>query len=143
MVSRSQPLQIIDVHMARTRTETSCDVFRVEPHHYEIHARLENWARWSKSDGRAKQMSPMFRQYRSNWRQWHEPENTSPIYDSDAWKVEKVVMSLPTRFKDLLLWYYIWKAPVHAAQRAFASTQLNLWLDVSKAREMVDNRLRE
>lgn len=41
--------------------------------------------------------------------------------------------------RDMLPWFYVWRAPVHIACRAFASTKLDLWIDLGTARDMLDN----
>lgn len=133
--------QMAGLTYKRAKTDTSCDVLRIDPRHGEIHARLENWARWGQSGTRVKQVSPMFRQYRSRWRQWHAPEHVMPVFEQDAMIVEKAVMGLPPRFRGKILWFYVWRAPVHIACRAFASTKLDLWIDLGKARDMLDNAL--
>ena len=119
-----------------------CDVHRILPEQVEIHTRLENWARWGRSGTHVKNVSPMFKQYRSRWRQWHEPEYIMQVYEQDAMRVEKAVMSMAERYRDLLLWFYIWRAPVRVACKAFGVTELELWMDANRSREILDNALR-
>jgi hypothetical protein len=81
------------------------DFFLVEPHQLPMHERLMNWSRWVKP-GFPSWQAPMWRQGKSNSRQWHQPEPRITVDTLDGHAIEKAVFDLPTPHRDALRWCY-------------------------------------
>jgi hypothetical protein len=99
----------------------------VDQRHAEIHARLENWGKWSRGRGGvAMAGSPMFRLYRTphHWRHTIEP-SVQVVDSADAQAMQSAVCSLPTKHRLALSWYYIspWTNPAKAARTVGESMQ--------------------
>jgi DNA-directed RNA polymerase specialized sigma24 family protein len=117
------------------------DFFLVEPHQLAMHERLENWSRWVEHRARiGGKMSPMWANFRSNSRQWHEPELKPQTSELDGQAMEKAVAQLPHKHRDAIRWNYVWKGgPLHMA-RKLAVSKDGLMQLVRDARQMLINR---
>ena len=115
------------------------DFHFVEDKHEQIHARLENWARYVAVKRPGWVTSPMFRQYRSKAWQWHMPELRVEIDSLDGHRIEKAIASLPEPWRGVIRWAYIWKYGELQARRNFAMTQIGLWDALSRGRDMLKN----
>lgn len=92
------------------------DFFEVAAAHQEIHEALNNWSRWVRVRPHGWQVSPMFRLYRSNWRQWHTPEIRPTVDVPGAVAMEKAVSLLPDKNRTAIRWCYV--ACTHPARMA-------------------------
>jgi hypothetical protein len=109
------------------------DIHHIPSYQQLIHERLENWSRWG-TTSYASRIQPMFKQAKSNWRQWHEPD-IKPLVDSiDAIKVEKLVNSLQQTERAVIIWYYLDKSPARRMERRFQVTKERLCEIVINAR---------
>ena len=120
------------------------DVFAVDPNQEAVHDRLTNWARWANSGrGNAYRMSPMFRMGGYQSPRSRDPLPSNPLIDViDAQRVEKVVMSLPEKHKQSIVWWYVKRKPGPAAMRQYLGVTLAGLCELcNDARIMVDNRL--
>lgn len=83
--------------------------------HKDIHAKLENWARWVKGGRRlGGTCAPMFRLYRSSDVRSMEPRSAGATPDElEGWAVEQAVSKLPEPPREALRWYYVtpWVQP--------------------------------
>ena len=116
------------------------DFFRVEDHQQEIHARLLNWARWV-SVRPGTHQHPMWRQGKSNTRQWHQPEPRESVDLIDGMRIEKAVSQLPDKHRESLRWWYVWKTSPNRAMRNLGVNADGLSLLVRTGRQMLLNRL--
>lgn len=116
------------------------DLHAVQPVHYVIHGRLENWARYVR-DGEGKGATqPMFRHYRP-YLVAREPGGEAP--DSlDAMKVEKGVCGLPEKHAYAIRWCYVfpWRNERRVC-RLLALQPLDLSGLIHDSRAMLKNRL--
>ena len=119
----------------------SIDYFQMPENQAAIHKRLENWARWVKPH-HTSAIHPMFRQARSNARQWHQPEIQEQIDSIDAMKVEKAVRQIPIKHAASLRWWYVKRTGERKARQELALTQQGLADMVVAARYMLTNILR-
>lgn len=123
------------------RRDDYIDFFAVPDHHLAIHTRLEAWSRWVKVRPHGWQIQPMFRNCRSNWRQWHQPILKDPVNIPEALEIERVVSLLPDKHRTALRWCYVTCSdPARMARHLGVSGQ-GLADLVSEARTMVKNRL--
>lgn len=117
------------------------DFFELRDEHIAIHRRLESWARWVRIRPHGWQMQPMFRQFRSNWRQWHSPQVRSAVNIPEAVEMEKAVSLLPEKHREAIRWAYIWcDGPMATARRLGVSKQGLLDL-IHQGRTMLRNRV--
>ena len=116
------------------------DIGRVPHHQHAIHDRLVNWAMYVKP-GQSVNVSPMFRQCKSNAFQWHAPEYRPTCDTQDGHKVEKAICKLPAMNKDALVWYYLYRFGVLKARKLFGLTEAALDKLVIDSRTMLANRL--
>jgi DNA-directed RNA polymerase specialized sigma24 family protein len=117
------------------------DFFVVEHHQLAIHERLDNWSRWVEHRCRVGgKVAPMWANYRSNARQWHEPELRAPTNELDGQAMEKAVAMLPAPHRDAIRWNYVWKGgPLHMARKLGVSKD-GLQMLVRDGRQMLINR---
>ena len=115
------------------------DIFRIAATHEDIHLRLENWARWV-TPRRQAWMHPMWAKGRSNGRQWHAPEPRPSIDQLAAAKMEAAVFHLPTKHREVIRWWYVYKTSELQMRRRFGLTTQGLIDLVSAARQMLINR---
>lgn len=108
--------------------------------HLGIHERLLNWARWVRVRPHGWQVAPMFRQYRSNWRQWHEPILRASINVPEAVEMERAVSMLPEKHREAIRWHYVFNDSPPKIARRLAVTKQGLADLVSAARSMLVNR---
>lgn len=117
------------------------DFFLVADGHAEIHAKLEEWARWVRVRPRGWLTTPMFRQYRSHAWQWHRPEIRTPIDTIRAVNTEKAVGALPEKQMWAIRWNYVFNSgPLNMARRLGVSPA-GLAELVNSGRTMLNNRL--
>lgn len=117
----------------------SIDFHHVEPKHYAIHVRLENWARWA-ADGRANWISPMFKMARSNARQWHAPEIRPQVDTLDAAAIERAVGHLPHDHRFAVRWAYVFRTKTSWPRRELGVTEDGLFRLLCDGRQMLINR---
>ena len=117
------------------------DFFIVEPHHLAIHERLCNWARYVAVRFTPAQ-HPMWRQGRSNARQWHAPVLTDPVDSLDAQAVEKAISALPVAQRDSLRWFYVFGTHPERVCRKLGLSRAGLLQAVRDGRQMLMNRTR-
>ncbi len=116
------------------------DFFFVEPKHYGIHERLENWARWCEGRRHGWMASPMFRLPRSNSRQWHAPELRSKLNELDGQALEKAVYALPELNRDALRWNYVGRSSPAPICRMLGTNYAGLAIYIRDGRQMLINR---
>lgn len=117
------------------------DHFTMPENQAAIHKRLENWARWVRPSHRSA-VHPMFRQARSNARQWHQPEIKDQINVQEAVDTEKAIRQMPRKHADSLRWWYVERCGERKARQKLALTQQGLKDIVIAARYMLTNILR-
>lgn len=115
------------------------DFFVVEPHQADIHERLCNWARWV-SVRPVPGQHPMWRQSRSNSRQWHQPEPRHEVNTLDAALIEKAVGALPVAHREAIRWQYVWRNGPAKVRRKLGVTDAGLQKLVRDGRQMLMNR---
>lgn len=117
------------------------DFFLVPDNQLDMHARLLNWAMWvSVSGGRFSAQSPMWRQGKSNGRQWHVPELRAEPDQSDGIKIERAVGLLPSPHAEALRWWYVRRYGPSKARRLLGTTSEGLFMLVKDGRTMLINR---
>lgn len=119
----------------------SIDFHRVAPEHAEIHARLENWAKWCNGSG-APSISPMFRMYRSPARA-RGAEHTwaaDAVNGADGARVARFVGLLPEKHRRALNWSYLKPINPRRAASEIGTTLEGLAQLVRDARQMLVNR---
>lgn len=113
------------------------DFHEVRPIHAEVHARLENWARWCRG-GRGGSVLAMFKQYRHGY---EEPTASSTVDTLDGHAVEKLVIALPEKHRTVLQWWYVKPfIPVWKVRKALALSTPAMFDLVHDARSMLKNR---
>ena len=118
----------------------------IDPSHFAIHARLENWAHWARDRlpagrGGAPRSSPMFDRYRSTEAaQVHGKEACIPVDKLDAFKVQAGVSKLPPPHAKAISWAYIFKQNPRAAAASLEVTMAGLHRLVTDGRVMLKNR---
>lgn len=122
-------------------TRTTIDFHAVEEKHREIHARLENWARWCNGSG-GPTTSPMFRLYRApaRARGAEHTWSTVAVDGMDAQRIAKAVAHLPEPHRKALAWCYIKPTNPRRAAAEQGTTMEGLALLVRDARTMLINR---
>ena len=83
------------------------DYHYVGPEHRAVHDRLINWARWV-TPSTPSQVSPMFRQYRAPWWQWHTPQHRETVDLLDAEHVERQMRHLHDKVRVAGVWSYVY-----------------------------------
>lgn len=119
----------------------SVDFHAVDPAHYAIHGRLENWARWC--NGRtAPATSPMFRLYRAaaRARGAESTWSTVAVDGMDAQRIAKAVAALPAPHRRAIHWSYIKPVSPRRAASEQGTTLEGLALLLRDARTMLVNR---
>ena len=121
-------------------TKPTIDFNRIEPHQAAIHERLVNWSdcyrvRYGGT------MHPMWRYFKSGARQWHQPEMRKTVDTADAAFIEKQMRHLPTKHRDVLVYFYFDNAPLALARKAFGLTYEGLWIHLRDCRQMLINRI--
>ena len=84
-------------------------------------------------------MSPMFKQYRSNWRQWHVPEVRAQINMPQAIEMEKAVSLLPSKNREAIRWHYVWESSPGGKARDLGVSKQGLAELVRVGRVMLQN----
>jgi hypothetical protein len=97
------------------------DFNHVSEAHQAVHKRLINWGAWCK-DGKGNTIAPMFRSYKSKWRQWHEPEIRDVVDGIDAQRIQKLMVSLPIDHRRCLAWFYTSNKTPSSARRELRLT---------------------
>lgn len=110
----------------------------IKPEHNQTHKRLLNWGAWC-NDGSGRSVSPMFRGYKSKWRQWHEPEMREVVDGIDAQRIQKLMIRLPIDHRRCIAWYYTSNKSPAVARRELAVTVGGLYQLLTDARQMVLN----
>ena len=121
------------------KREMMIDFFLVESHQLPIHDRLLNWARYVEVRHPSWQ-SPMWRQGKSNSRQWHSPIVNDTVDQLDGLKIERAVGLLPIPHREALRWNYVWRTGPAKPRRALGVTNEGLMKLVRDARQMLINR---
>lgn len=116
------------------------DFFVVEPHQLGMHDRLLNWARYVAVRKHGWAQHPMWRQGKSNTRQWHSPEVRDEIDQLDGLKLERAVGLLPIPHREAIRWHYVWKTGPAKIRRSLGVTNEGLMKLVRDARQMLLNR---
>src|SRR5688572_19840232 len=101
------------------------DFFLVPETQMAIHLRLENWARYV-AVRFPHWVSPMWRQGKSNGRQWHVPEPRPEVNTLDGHAIEKAVAALPWAHRDALRWAYVHRTNPSKPRRALGVTDNGL-----------------
>lgn len=120
------------------------DFHQVAPEHLDMHARLENWARWSRNRGKGA-TAPGFALYRASnlesaRRQYNAPVASAPTDRLDAARIAAAVSALPVPHAGALSWCYVLRDSPAAARRRLATTYDGLMLLVRDGRQMLINR---
>ena len=117
------------------------DLFLVEDRHQQIHERAENWADWVMVR-QPMWVSPMFKQAKSNARQWAEPEYRRTCDILDAAEMEKQVAKLPEPHRSVIRWFYVYRTGEQKFRKSQGMTKDVLRKYLSDARTMLMNRLK-
>lgn len=115
------------------------DFFEVRHAHIEIHARLQNWAKWARGGRGTGYVHPMFQGYRADG--YHELHGGGvPVDSLDAAAVQKLFPRLPEKHRWALQWSYV-HPYIHFGRvcRALAVTKPALCELVHDGRSMVKN----
>jgi hypothetical protein len=115
------------------------DFFLIAESQQAIHMRLENWARYV-AVRHPNWISPMWKQGKSNGRQWHAPEVKAEVDTLDGHALEKAVSGLPWAHRDSLRWFYVHKTNPHWPRKALGVTDGGLQDLVKAGRQMLINR---
>ena len=116
------------------------DFFVIDPRHLAIHARLLNWARYVDPKRMGWPMHVMWRQGRSNGRQWHEPVINVPVNTLDGNDLEIAVRKLPPPHMEAVRWWYVYRTTPNKARRNLGVTDEGLFRLVHEGRGMLVNR---
>jgi DNA-directed RNA polymerase specialized sigma24 family protein len=119
------------------------DINHIQARHDEIHAKLENWARWVRPKPSPWNMQPMFRMYQSKARHWEAaPHIRIEINTLQASELERAVAILPSKNRTLVRWFYVcpW-VPVGAVRQELGLTRDTIGSMLDDARDMLKNRL--
>jgi hypothetical protein len=117
---------------------TYIDFNHVQASHADIHKRLLNWGAWCK-DSKGNSIAPMFRNYKSKWRQWHEPEIRDVVDGIDAQRIQKLMVKLPIDQRRCLAWFYTSNKTPSSARRELGRTLEALHQLLIDSRQMVIN----
>lgn len=122
------------------RTQEFVDFNHVPDRQLEIHARLENWARWVRVRPQGWQTQPMFRAFRVS-RQWDAAPHIPQLINSlDGLLIERVVSVMPDKHKAALRWFYVFPSlHAKAMQRNLGLTEAGLQQMLLDARNMATN----
>lgn len=85
------------------------DLNAVEPHHAEIHRRLESWAA-SVRNRSGPAVSPGFEQAQSSWSRTPPdpiPRPVAAVDRDDAMKIARAIAEIPVRNAAALGWFYV------------------------------------
>ena len=124
------------------RRDEYIDFHAVSDQHLAIHARLNNWAMWVRTQpltGWAS--SPMWRQVKSLTRQWHAPEYRENCDLLDAVEMERMVRMLPRGHRDAVRWCYVYGGQPGKAARLIGVSKDMLRKLVEDGRQMLKNRV--
>ena len=132
-------VQIINPECNIMLMPVKIDFHQVEAKHSDIHAELENWARWVKPTMQT-WISPMFKQYRSKAWQWHAPEHKDVIRSLDAMKMEKAVYHLPEKNRAAVRWAYVYRCTPSVPMRSLGVSNDGLMMLLRDGRQMLKNR---
>lgn len=114
--------------------------FNHVPHNQaEIHARLENWARWQRG-GHPGNVHPMFRQYRARNAEL-APSIASEVDGLDAVSVQKVMKDIPERQRLAVQWCYVQRNNPNRMCAALGVNKASLLILITEGRTMITNRL--
>lgn len=117
------------------------DFHHVEEHQRAIHARLENWAAWSRNRA-APACAPGFELYRSSDAR-REYGAAPPVTADrmDAARIAKAVAALPGPHAAALSWCYVSRTgPKKARERMGLHTDRALFQLIRDGRQMLINR---
>ena len=114
------------------------DFHLVSSGHEEIHARLQNWARWQHNRAGGT-VTPMFRMYRSTDVHQETP-GSDPVDAMDAQRVQKGVTMLPGKHRLAVSWNYVKRNNPRKAAQSVGESLEGLALLVRQARTMLINR---
>lgn len=120
---------------------SAIDFHAVEDKHREIHARLENWARWCHG-ARLPSSCPMFVLSRATARARGDYGATCsvPVDREDAARIAKAVIALPTPHRAAINWSYVKPVSPRRAAQAIGTSFEGLALYVRDGRQMLVNR---
>ena len=123
------------------KMKTPLDI--VPLHQEEIHIKLMNWAMWVKP-GQSASVCPMFQAlgYKSNARQWHQPEYRETCRPLEAQAMEKLVCQLPESNRKAIVWWYVYCSGALKMQRRLGVNAEGLNSLVVNARTMLVNRMK-
>lgn len=117
------------------------DFAHIPVHQIDMHVRLEGWAQWVRPNKPVWKMQPMWRYFRSGWRQWYVPDLHVPISTLEASETEKAISQLPENERNALRWYYVYRTHPARMARELGATQMALAEYVIRGRTMLINRL--
>lgn len=116
---------------------------RVAEEHIEIHARLVNWASWSRDRIRQGHcMSMEWRYLAPRVKEKDDLHASSPPDVLDAQALHSVVCHLPLKHRLALHLWYIHRAPANFIRRKLGLTRDGVVQIVRDARAMTKNRAR-
>lgn len=105
----------------------------------EIHARLENWARWQRG-GHPGNVHPMFREYRARNAEL-APSIASEVDGLDAVAVQRIMKDLPQSHRIAVQWCYVQRSnPIRVCQ-ALGVSKAGLLELITAGRTMANNLL--
>lgn len=115
------------------------DYHLIPAHQDRIHARLENWGRWS-SPPQTQEVAPGFDRARSDEieRETSEARDIRPPVDiRDAIKIQSAMHFVPTQHRQALAWYYVTPSSPIKACRLIGCTPIELGQFVDNGRQML------
>src|SRR5512146_2798175 len=110
----------------------------VRPEDAEVHARLENWARWCRNRP-GLSVHPMFRGAKSG-QDWEPVTVTTGVNTLDAQRIEKGVARLPYRPQHAVRWAYVFRTAPRPMAASLGVSLQELADLVDMARVMLVNR---
>lgn len=112
---------------------------RIPPELEAIHARLENWARWSRDRRPQGHCRSIEYRYKST-DVWQDSEPRTVFDTLAALEVHKVVAAMPVLHRHLLHYWYIKSMPVKVIRMRLGLTRQAVVHELNKARRMASNR---
>lgn len=106
-----------------------------------IDERLLNWARWAKDRIHYRITPSLEGRYKAP-PCWHPPEPKTFVDLNDAYKVEKAIIKIPEKFRNLIIYEYIKPyLNYHKTIKRLKIADADFHIQSTKAKNMVKNRL--
>ena len=116
---------------------------RIQPELEQIHARLENWAQWSRDrrpQGHCRSIE--YRYKPESGETWDGPAIRTEYDILGAVALHDAIADMPLKHRLLLHYWYIHKLPVWSIRRKLAVRIDRMGDELNRARRMAENRSR-